>query len=93
MDEYLYDQQDDKKAEELKERLLIFAETDSFEDAKKLAKEILPTVAGVTSFYAGIARCTVVNRTNLLRITFDSPKEFICYDFFANSQQESNYAN
>lgn len=73
--------QDKEKAEELKARLLPFANVKSLAEAQELAKEILPTKQDYTSFYVGNAKCSVVNIPDLFRISIDTADEFICYDF------------
>ena len=75
------EQQDKEKAKAFLERIAPFAEVDSLEKAKDLAKQILPTKEDVTAFYVGKLKCTVVNRTNELRISIDTEDEFICYSF------------
>lgn len=88
--EYLYKQytlqqtqdiQDKEKAEAFLERIKPFAEVNSFEEAKVLAQKILPTKEDVTAFFVGKIKCTVVNRTEELRISVDTEDEFICYSF------------
>ena len=72
----------EKKAQSaLLERVRQFAEIDTIEDAKELAKKIIPTSQEVTQFNVGNIKCTVINRKNLFRISIDSEEEFICYSF------------
>ena len=73
--------EDKKKADNLKRRLEPFNNIESLEKAKELAKEILPTAEEYTQFYAGNAKCSVLNAQDVFRITFDTADEFICYDF------------
>ena len=73
--------EDKEKVNQLKNRLLPFADTDNLSDAQKLAEKILPTKQPYTSFFVGDAKCTIINKTDMLRISIDTTNEFICYDF------------
>ena len=73
--------EDKEKANQLKTRLLPFADVDNLSDAQKLAEKILPVNQTCTSFYVGNAKCLIINKADMLRISFDSSDEFICYDF------------
>ena len=88
--DYLYKQytlqqtqniQEEEKVKAFLERIAPFAEISTLEEAKTLAKQILPTKTDVTSFYIGKLKCTVVNRQEELRISIDTEDEFICYSF------------
>ncbi len=90
MDFYQYNQytmaqqmalDNERKTRELKERLSQFANIATLVEAKNLAKTILPTKQEITSFYSGNAKCIVINKDDMIRISFDTPEEFICYDF------------
>ena len=67
--------------DDLEHRVNKFKGISSYEDAIKLANEIMPTNREITSFSSGNAKCTVVKKYNLLRITYESLNDFICYDF------------
>ena len=76
--------QEMQKADKLKEfmkRVEPFKIISSFDEAKDLAKRILPTANEINRFYVGNSTCIVVNREDLLRISIDTAEEFICYDF------------
>ena len=73
--------EDEEKYLQFKNRILKFEKAITLEDAKNLAKQILPTALEETQFKVGNAFCTVINREDLLRISLNSDKEFICYDF------------
>ena len=73
--------ENEEKELELKKRLDNFANVSSLEDAQKLAAQILPAKQGITTFYVGNAKCSIINEKETLRICFDSNKEFICYNF------------
>lgn len=74
---------DKKKYEEFKERISRFNEVDTVEEARTLAKEILPTVNEISILTIGNAKCVIVNRSELYRITLDNQEECICYDFIS----------
>ena len=71
----------EEKYNKFKERIAQFDEVTNLKDAKALANKILPVSSEITRFTIGNATCTVVNRNNLLRISLDSDKEFISYNF------------
>ena len=76
--------QEVQKTDKLKEfmkRVEPFKTVSSFDEAKDLAKRILPTANEVNRFYVGDTTCIIVNREDLLRISIDTAEEFICYDF------------
>ena len=72
-----------KKYEEFKERISKFADVDTLEGAKALAKEILPTANEINILTVGSAKCYIVNRPDMYRITLDCHSECICYDFIS----------
>ena len=69
------------KLDSFKKRIEPFQMVSTLEEAKELADKILPTSNEINRFYVGDAKCTIVNRVDLLRISIDSPEEYICYDF------------
>ena len=69
------------KYEEFKARMKAFENVHTLEEAKAVALKILPTSNELTRFNVGNAKCTIVNRTDLLRISLDSNSEFISYNF------------
>lgn len=70
-----------EKADNLAQRINMFKNVSTYNDAIKLANEIMPTTNEITTFLSGSAKCTVVKKTNLLRITYETNDDFICYDF------------
>lgn len=72
---------EEEKGLQLKERLSKFENVITLKEAQALAKQIIPTVQEEYQFKAGNATCTVINKADRLRISFNSDKEFICYDF------------
>ena len=71
----------EEKYLQFKERISKFENVITLDDARALAKQILPTAQEISQFRVGIAVCTVVNKNDMVRISLDSDKEFICYDF------------
>ena len=70
-----------EKFEQLLKRVQIFEGVNNFEQAKKLAAQFMPTQNPTTIFYVGNAKCTIINKSEMLRISIDSPEQFISYDF------------
>ena len=64
-----------------KERILPFADVLTLAEAKALSNKILPVKSDITVFNVGGAKCTVVNKPNLFRITLENDEELLCYDF------------
>ena len=71
----------EEKYNSFKERLSEFEGIETLEEAINLAKKILPVNNEITRFNVGNANITIVNRKDNLRISLDSDKEFISYDF------------
>lgn len=71
----------EQKYLEFKERISKFENIVTLDDARALAKQILPTAQELSQFRVGAAICTVVNKDDMIRISLDSDQEFICYDF------------
>ena len=73
--------QNRQKYQNFKTRIAEFANVDTIEMAKALADKILPVANEVNFFDIGNAKCIIINRENLFRISLNSPEEFISYDF------------
>ena len=71
----------EEKYLQFKERISKFENIVTLDEARSLAKQILPTAQELSQFRVGVAVCTVVNKNDMVRISLDSDKEFICYDF------------
>jgi hypothetical protein len=71
----------EEKYLQIKQRLSQFDEVVTLDEALQLAKQILPTAMEVSSFCVGNATCTVVKRSDMMRISLETEREFICYDF------------
>lgn len=73
--------QNESKVASFKKRLMKFANVKTLEEAKELAPSVIPTRQNVCSFYVGNAKCVVVNKEHLFRVSLDTENEFICYSF------------
>ena len=71
----------DEKAEKFKIRLNEFQNVYTLTEAKKLLQKNMPVVLERTTFYIGKSKCVIINTDKQLRIMYDSPEEFISYDF------------
>jgi len=69
------------KYEEFKQQLEPFKEIATIEEAKELALQIMPLDKEINEIDIGNAKCTIVNRNDMFRISLDSEFEFISYDF------------
>ena len=69
------------KIKEFKTRIEAFKDISTLEEAKTLAKKVLPVLNEVSHFRIGGARCVVVNKPDIFRISLDTGEEFISYDF------------
>lgn len=72
---------DEEKYNEFKTRLEKFEEITTLDEAKDLSKKILPVAKDFNKFKIGNATCIIINRDDMFRVSLDSEKEFICYDF------------
>jgi len=75
------EKQNKEKYEQFKERISQFAEIETIEDAKALSSKILPVSQEKNQFKVGLGVCTIINRSDLFRISLNSEEEFISYDF------------
>ena len=75
------EKQNAEKYKNFIERVSEFQNITTLEDAHELAKKILPTNQELSRFNVGNAKCVVLNTKDKLRISIDSEKEFISYDF------------
>lgn len=71
----------DERAEKFKTRLNEFQNVFTLEEAKNLLQKNMPVVLEKTTFYIGKSKCVIINTDKQLRILYDSPEEFISYDF------------
>lgn len=74
-------QENDTKIIAFKDRLKHFDNVSTITEARELSKKVLPVKSEINTFDVGKAKCTVINKSNLFRITFESDEEIICYDF------------
>lgn len=70
-----------EKSNQFLERIEPFKGIKTLKEAQELAQKILPAKEGLTSFFVGDIKCTIVNKKETLRISIDSPENFTCYDF------------
>ena len=68
-----------------KERIGKFENVDTIEEARELAKQIMPTSNTINRFNIGNAKCVIIDDGDMFRITLDSAEECICYDFSPNA--------
>ena len=73
--------QAEEKIKEFKKRLQAFENISTLEEAKKIAKEIMPVSKEINHFRVGSAKCVIINKDDMFRICLDSDEEFISYDF------------
>ena len=72
---------DKKKLEDFKKRISEFKTIRSLKEAKSFLDKNMPVSREITIFHVGEAKCTVLNKKNILKISLDTPTEFICYEF------------
>lgn len=70
-----------EKLNNFKTRLQAFEEISTLEEAQKLSKSILPVSQEVNHIRIGSAKCVIINRPGMFRISLDTENEFISYDF------------
>jgi len=66
---------------QFKEQIKEFEKILSLEDARELSQKIMPLTQEYNQMMIGNATFVIVNQDDSLRISLDSDKEFICYDF------------
>ena len=72
---------EEDRIEKFKERLEAFKHVHTLKEARELLNKTMPIKLDRTTFYIGEAKCVIVNTDKRLRICFDTPKEFISFDF------------
>lgn len=78
---YKLQQQQTEKLQNLKERVMKFSDITTLEDAKLLASDSFRVSSEFTEFSISNAKCTIINKDKLFRISLNTPEEFISYDF------------
>lgn len=63
------------------QRMESFKNFKTIDEAKEFAKKFLPVASEVNRFQVGNAKCIVINKEDMFRISFDSEHDFISYDF------------
>lgn len=70
-----------EKVKALKSRVEKFSDTETLDDAKALLQQYFRADKEFQEFGVAGVRCVIVNREDVVRISYDSPTEYICYDF------------
>ena len=70
-----------EKEEKFKQRLEAFKKISTLKEAKELLDKTIPISLDRTTLYIGNAKCVIINSPKQLRICYDSPDEFISFDF------------
>ena len=70
-----------EKAENLKGRIDKFADLTTLDEAKELAKTAFRAEKEYQEFAIAGVRCVIVNKDDSFRISYDSPTDYVCYDF------------
>ena len=70
-----------EKETKIKNILNKFYKIKSLKEAKELVKNLFQTEKRLCRINAGTGECVIVNRENLVRITYNSPIEFISFNF------------
>ena len=70
-----------EKEEKFKQRLEAFKKISTLKEAKELLDKTMPISLDRTTLYIGDAKCVIINNPKQLRICYDSPDEFISFDF------------
>ena len=71
----------EQKAENLKNRINKFSELSTLDEAKELAKTAFRAEKEYQEFAIAGVRCVIVNKKDSFRISYDSPTDYVCYDF------------
>ena len=71
----------EEKINNFKKRLEGFKQITTLEEARELLYRTIPVKLERTVFFIGDAKCVIINRENRVRISLNSDKEFISYDF------------
>ena len=75
------EEQNKDKEEKFKERLEAFKKITTKAEARELASKIMPVKSERTVFRIGVAKCIIINKEKVFRITFISETDFICFSF------------
>ena len=75
------EEQNKNKVDKFKERLEEFKNIKTLAEAKEITQRIIPVKDGITVFRVGNAKCIIVNKEKILKITLRSKEEYINYSF------------
>ena len=70
-----------EKMNDFKKRLSQFNDIKNVDEAKKLLNSIMPVTMERTVFFVGDAKCTIINKENLLKISYKSATDYIIFNF------------
>ena len=70
-----------EKAANLKDRIDKFADFTTLKEAKEHAKVAFRAEKEYQEFSIAGVRCVIINKEDSFRISYDSPTDYICYDF------------
>ncbi len=70
-----------QKYENFKERIKCFQKVNTLQEAKELAKKILPTANEINIIRIGNAKCTIINNEKEFNINVETVDEYISYNF------------
>ena len=70
-----------EKEDRFKQRLSEFSKINSLSEASDLVDKIMPVNLERTVFFIGNAKCTIIKKHTLVKISFNSKNEFISYKF------------
>ena len=75
------EKQNKDKLNNLKQRIEKFKDIETLEEAKIILAENFRVENELEIFNIASSKCTIVNRNDFLRISLDTPDEFVSYDF------------
>lgn len=70
-----------EKSNEFRKRFDAFEDIETIEEAKELLSKTMPVANIKTTFTVGDAKITILNKYDMLRITFSTQEELISYNF------------
>ena len=73
--------EDIEKYNRVKSRIKMFESVKTIDEARALAKKIMPISRDITIFKVGFAKCIIINKPNFFRVSLNSSKEYISYNF------------
>lgn len=74
--------------EHVKSKIARFRDIKTVSEAKSLAKELFAVRNEINHIRAGSAQCTIINKSDMLKIILDSPSEMTCYSIGAKQEDK-----